>query len=184
MFAFVSNEYQGIVYSKEHAKILSGIYSNPKVQYCRTAEECRDFIKRNPRYVYDAGKKYGWKKNTAYIRVEYFISDETIYANLYTDHFGFVYLNIKSTNMIQSVTYDLIKLKIMNVNVHDESITSHCIAVKSIINVLNPIINVQVIVPDVSVFLALTEYSGPNSTITDIQKNIEARIGKVALLLK
>ena len=183
MFAFVSNEYSGIVYSKQHVKVLSNIYTYPVVQYCRTEAECRDFIRRHPRFAYSGGKKAGWKKTTAYIRIEYFIADQTIYANLYTDHFGFVQLKLLNKNILQSATYDMIKLKIPYVNVEDESITSHCIAIQNIINLLSPIVNVQVKVPDLSVYLALTEYTGNNTTIMRIKKSLSNRVGKVALLL-
>lgn len=183
MFAFVSNEYQGVVHSKQHLKILSDIYTFPISQYCNTEEECRDFIKRHPRKVYSNEKKHGWKKTTAYIRIEYFISDKTIYANLYTDHFGFVQLNIKNKNILQSATYDMIKLKIPYVNVNDDSISSHCIAIQYILSLMSPIINVQVKVPDLSVFLALTEYTGNNSVLNRIRSYLGNRVGKVALLL-
>lgn len=183
MFAFVSNEYSGIVHSKLHLNLMSSIYTYPISQYCLTEEECRDFIKRHPRKVYSNGKKFGWKKTTAYIRIEYFIANNTIYANLYTDHFGFVQLNIADHNILQSATYDMIKLKIPNVNLSDESITSHCSAIQYIVSLMSPIINVQVKVPDLSVYLALTEYSGHNSTINRIRSSLNTRVGKVALLL-
>lgn len=183
MFAFVSNEYSGIVYSKQQLKVLSRIYSYPIFQYCRTENECRDFIKRHPRFAYSGNKKAGWKKSTAYIRIEYFIADETIYANLYTDHFGFVQLSLRDKRILQSATYDLIKLKIPRVNVNDESITSHCSAIVYIVSQLSPIINVQIKVPDISVYLALTEYDGRNSSIIKAKKYLNGRIGKVALLL-
>lgn len=185
MFAFVSNEYQGILYDKQHVKLLSSIYSYPKVQYCRTEEECRDFIRKNPRHLYgDGKKKAGWKKDTAYIRVEYFVDDQTIYANLYTDHFGYVLLNIRDPNILQSASYDMIKLKISNVNVNDTSISSHCVAIQYIVQLLSPIVNVQIIVPDLSIYLALTEYTGRNAAIKRTKQLLNNRIGKVALLLK
>ena len=184
MFAFVSNEYSGIVYSKQQVKVLSRLYTYTVAQFCTTEQEARDFIKRNPRHVYSHMKSAGWKKTTAYIRVEYFIADETIYANLYTDHFGFVQLKIvNNPNILQSATYDLIKLKIPYVNVRDESITSHCAAIIHILSLMSPIINVQIKVPDISIYMALTEYSGRNATIKNTQKYLKSRIGKVALLL-
>ena len=183
MFAFVSNEYSGIVYSKQHLSVLSNLYTYPVVQYCRSEEECRDFIARHPRHNYSGLKRAGWKKSTAYIRIEYFVADEVIYANLYTDHFGFVQLAIEDKNVLQSATYDLIKLKISNVNVHDDSITSHCSAIANILSRLSPIINVQIKVPDISVYLALTEYDGRNTAIKNVKKTLSTRIGKVALLL-
>lgn len=184
MFAFVSNEYSGIVYSKLQVKVLSRLYSYPVVQFCNTEQECREFIKRHPRFVYSGLKKAGWKKTTAYIRVEYFIADETIYANLYTDHFGFVQLKIVNNhNILQSATYDMIKLKISNVNVNDDSITSHCNSIMYILSLMSPIINVQIKVPDLSIYLALTEYTGNNAAIKNVRNYLKTRVGKVALLL-
>ena len=185
MFAFISNEYHGIVYSKDQLRLLSSVYSYPKVQYCKTEKECLDFIARNKRSYNKRRKKlFGWVETTAYIRIEYFISDHTIFANLYTDHFGFVVLNITEPNVIQSASYDLIKLKISNVNVMDNSITSHCVAIQYILHLLSSIINVQIIVPDISVYLALTEYTGRNAAIQRSKHLLSNRLGKVVLLLQ
>ena len=187
MYAFVSNEYRGIVHSRQNVYILTKVYSFPIVQYCRTEQEALDFIQRHPRQVFESDiyKKAGWVKSTSYIRAEYFISDENIYVNLYTDKFGFIKLNLDNKdNVIQDAQYDRIKVKIKNVCVRDESIISNCIAVNNIISLFDDIVNLQIIVPDISVYLALTAYTGNNSTIKRIQNKLEERIGKVALLLR
>ena len=186
MFAFVSNEYQGIVHSRQHLEILKQVYSYPVSQLCNTEEECWDFIQRHPRRVYDNEytKKAGWKHSTAYVRIEYYVDTETVYANIYTDHFGHIQLNIKDPNVLQSPTYDTIKLKIKNVNVRDDSITSHCIAIQYIVQLMSPIVNIQLVIPDVSIFLALTAYTGKNAAIKRVGNFLNSRIGKVALILK
>lgn len=187
MFAFVSNEYQGVVYSKQHLKVLKDLYSYPIAQFCKTEEEARQFIEKHPRKFYsgDAYKKAGWTKKTGYIRIEYYIDNNNIYANMYTDHFGFVKLNLEfNPNVIQDAQYDRIKVKIKNVRLNNDSITSHCSAVSYLCNLLNPAINVQIIVPDISIYLALTEYKGNNAVINRITNELSSRIGKVAFVLK
>lgn len=186
MYAFVSNEYQGIVHSRTVAQVLADIYSYPVIQYVRTPEEGYDFIKRKNRkfYINDT-KQAGWKESTAYLRIEYFVAEDTVYANIYTDHFGYVYLNLKGKKDVkQSVTYDLIKVKLTGRRLREDSISSHCLAIQNVLHLFSPIINVQIVLPDISVYLALTRYTGRNGVIRGARRELDTRIGKVMLIVK
>lgn len=186
MYAFVSNEYQGIIYSRTVAQVLADIYSYPVIQYVKTAEEGYDFIrKKNRKFYINDTKQAGWKETTAYLRIEYFVGDDTVYANIYTDHFGYVYLNIRdSSDIKQSVTYDMIKVKLTGRRMRDQSITSHCQAIQNVLHLFSPIINVQIVVPDISVYLALTRYTGKSSAIRMARRELDTRIGKVMLVVR
>ena len=186
MYAFVSNEYQGIVHSRVVAQVLADIYSYPVIQYVKTVEDGYEFIKKKNRkfYINDT-KQAGWKETTAYLRIEYFVSDDTVYANIYTDHFGYVYLNVKDDkNVKQSVTYDMIKVKLTGRKMRDQSITSHCQAIQNVLHLFSTIINVQIVVQDISVYLALTRYTGRSNAIRMARRELDTRIGKVMLVVK
>lgn len=185
MYAFISDEYQCVLHDKQKIQVLKKIYTRPVVKMFATARECEEYILSHPRKMYlNKGQRSGWSPKAAYMRVECFVDVDTIYANVYTDHFGYVYPNIKKPNVIYSATYDLIKIKMTGVHVKPGSITSQCLAIYNIVSLFNDIINMQVVVPDISVYLALTAYSGRNPAINRIRDGLNGRIGKVALILK
>jgi hypothetical protein len=184
MWAFVSNEFQGIVKTKDTLKLYSAIYSYPAFKKVRDEREAHEYIAEKKRSFFSgSSRNMAWIKESGHIRMEYFIQDNSVYANLYTDKFGYVYLSNKRRNMRQTVTYDLIKVKLENMMLKDDSIQSHCYAIMSILNLFSGFINVVIIVPDLSVFLALTQYTGKNKSIRMVQEELKCREGRVALVL-
>ena len=184
MWAFVSNEYQGIVKTKDTLKIYCLIYSYPSYKRVPDEKAGYEYIASKKRSFYHGlSKNMSWVKDSGHIRMEYFIQDNSVYANLYTDKFGYVYLSNKRRNMKQTVSFDLIKVKLENMMLKDNSIQSHCYAIMSILNLFSGFINVVIVVPDLSVFLALTQYTGKNKSVRMVQEELKCREGKVALVL-
>ena len=184
MWAFVSNEFQGIVKTKDTLKVYCLIYSYPSYKKVQDEKSAYEFINSKQRGFYGGlSKNMAWIKDSGHIRIEYFIQDNSVYANLYTDKFGYVYLSSKKRNIKQSVSFDLIKLKMENMMLQDNSIQSHCFAIMSILNLFSGFINVVIRVPDISVYLALTQYTGNNRSIRMVQNELRCREGKVALVL-
>jgi hypothetical protein len=58
------------------------------------------------------------------------------------------------------------------------------IAIRRILIILGTIIDVDVIVPDISVYLAATKYTGRNYMIKGLQKDIADRIGGVSFTVR
>ena len=185
MYAFVSNEYRAIVQTQRKLDLLMNLYSYPQFKKCDTYEEAVNFLNNHVRkYIHSGINKYGKTADTGYISVQYFIDRNNIYANIDTSHFGFIKLVSVPNNVKQDASYDLLKIKICNVILDNSLISHHCIAITNILGLLDNFVNVEIILPDISVFLACTKYTGKNFAIKTVQSKIAGRQGEVFYTIK
>lgn len=185
MYAFVSNEFRAIIYSQRQLDFFLSIYTYPQFRKVDTQEEAKKFfIQCNRKFIESGLNKFGRDSDIGYITIEYFISDNNIYCNIYTKHFGFIKLINLSDNVIQDASYDLLKLKIKNVVLDDSLIAHHCIAIQNILRLFDTYINVELIIPDISVYLACTKYKGKNFSIRNLQGALSSRMGSVFYTIK
>lgn len=185
MYAFVSNEFRTIVYSQRQLDFLNDIYSYPQFRKVETVAEAKKFFSQcNREFIKSGLNKYGRESDIGYISIEYFIDGKNIYANIGTKHFGFIKLTGLPSNVKQDSSYDLLKLKICNVILDDELIAHHCTAIANILRLFDDYINIELILPDMSIYLACTKYTGRNYSITNLQKTLSSRMGSVFYTIK
>lgn len=185
MYAFVSNEYRAVVYTQRQLDFLTSVYTYPQFKKVNTVEEAQQFFNQcNRKFIGTGLSKYGKDKDVSYIRIQYFIDGRNIYANVDTSHFGFIKLYDVPDNVKQDSSYDLLKLKICNVILDDSLIAHHCIAITNILSLFDSYINIELIIPDISIFLACTKYDGKNYTIKRLQSVLNGRMGKVFYTIK
>lgn len=185
MFAFISNEYRTIVHTADRLELLLSIYSYPKFVKVNSEAEAKDFFRQQDRaFIKRGALHYGGKEKCSYVTVEYFIADSNIYCNIDTSNFGYVRLGKKLKNVSQEATYDLLRVKIKNVVLNDELIAHHCLAIHNILSLFEDYVNVEFIVPDISVFLACTKYGGKDGTINRTKNFIKCRSGEVYFTIK
>lgn len=178
MYAFVSNEYRAIIYTQRQLDFLCSVYSYPKFKKVETAKEAREFFTANDREFFTPSlKQYGKVEDIGYISVQYFIDGNNIYVNTFTEHFGFIKLSNLPSNVKQDASYDLLKIKICNVVLDDSLIAHHCIAINNILTLFDPYVNIELILPDVSIYLACTKYKGRNFGIKNLQGTLQSRMG-------
>ena len=186
MFAFVSNEYSAVVYSRQQLDIMLKRYSFPVFSYCETLEECYKFLREKARpQSYNQDKiKAGWKQSTAYIRVDYIADGECLYINAHTENFGPVYFDNLPSNVLTTHTYDLVKIKVTGYPMDTNKISNHVCAVLYIINLFGPYLNLEILVPDISVYLGVVTdmLNNPATTRGLIEAN--GRPGKVSIVLR
>lgn len=185
MYAFISNEYRSIVYTQRQLDFLSSIYSYPKFKMVNTMAEANEFFAKNYREFYKPSlNQYGKVDDIGYISIQYFIDGRNIYVNVFTKHFGFIKLSNLPKNVKQDASYDLLKLKICNVILDDSLIAHHCTAISNILSLFDLYINMELILPDVSVYLACTKYKGKNFSIRNLQSVLQARMGVTFYTIK
>lgn len=184
MFAVVANGIQRICKTQRQLDFIIAVYPYAKFQKCKDEDEAREWLRRNTRkYNSLRHVKYGNTSTTGYAQIEYFIADDNIYYNIYTSKVGYIRIQADESTKVDS-RYDLLKVKICNVKLDDSLINHHVIAIRRILRLLGDFIDVDIIVPDISVFLALTKYSGKNYIIRGAQKEIATRLGGVSLTIK
>lgn len=178
MYAFVSNEYRTIVHTQRQLDFLCSIYSYPKFKMVENVAEAKKFFNSNIREFFTPSlNQYGKVKDIGYISVQYFIDGNNIYLNVYTKHFGFIKMSDLPSNIKQDSSYDLLKMKICNINLDNSQISHHCVAITHILQIFGDYINIELILPDVSVYLACTKYKGRNFGIKRLQSMLNTRMG-------
>ena len=180
MYAFISNECQLVVQTTRELENLLSLFSYPKFKKVNSREEAYQFFRTERRDIFSTGLKKNEKsKDASYIQVQYFIDSNNIYVNVNTKKFGFIKLWRLPRNVKQESTYDYLKLKICNVHLDDNRISHHCLAINNILNILGGDIDIELIVPDISIYLAINKYSGRNYAICRLQDTVRARIGRI-----
>lgn len=185
MYAFVSNEYRTIVYSQRQLDFLTSVYTYPQFKKVDTVAEAKQFFNNCNREFLQTGlNKYGRESDIGYISIQYFIDGKNIYCNVDTKHFGFIKLSDVPSNVKQDSSYDLLKLKICNVILDNSLIAHHCIAITNILKLFDECINIELVVPDISVYLACTKYKGKNYSIVKLQNALNNRLGNLFYSIK
>lgn len=180
MFAVVANGIQTVVNTQEQLDTIISMFPYPKFQRVRTVEEGWAWIKNNGRVSYSKNiKNYGECSKSGYADIEYFIWDNNIFYNVDTSKVGFIRVDIKE-NMVADSRPEFIKIKISNVVLDNLLIAHHVLCVQRILNILGPNIDVNINVPDMSVYLALTQYTGSNYVIKKTRELISKRLGAVS----
>lgn len=185
MYAFISNEYRTVVQTQRQLDLLASIYTYPQFKKVGSKEEALKFFSQCDREFIATGmSKFGKTDDIGYIRIQYFLDGKNVYANIGTKYFGFIKLSDLPNNVKQDSSYDLLKLKICNVNLNNLLIADHCLAISSIIKLFDSCINVELVIPDISIFLACTRYKGRNYAIRRAQNLLSERMGKVFYTIK
>lgn len=181
MYAFISNECKLIVKSQHQLEFLTSVFSYPKFAKVSTEAEARQFFIENDRAFFTADRKlYGRKDSVGYVKISYFIRDNNIYVNADTSAFGYIKFRDLPDNVIAEYGYEKMRLKFKNVILDDNLIAHHCIAITNILRLFGPYVSIDIKVPDISVFLALTKYTGNNYLIKTTQNLIISRSGYVS----
>lgn len=185
MFAVVANGIQKICTSQRALDLIMAIYPYPKIAKCRNEEEAREWLRRHSRSSSSRNiKKYGDTANRGYASVEYFIYDNNIYYNIDTTLLGYLKIENTADNVVIDARPNLIKVQITNLAVKDELIIGHVIAIRRILKIIGEFIDIDIVVPDMSIYLAATAYKGQNYMIKGLQKDIATRLGGVSFTVK
>lgn len=186
MYVFIANGYKGIVESKQTLDILASIYPYPKFRKVRTYEDALNFLARYNRGEVQANfYNYGDTDNyLGYATIKYVIADNDLFVTIDTSKVGFIRINprgLKDTVVDNRPT--MIRVRISDIGLNDDLISDHCVAITNILELLGGYVDVNIEVPDVSVYLALTKYSGDNYIIRNCQEVIGSRLGGVSITI-
>lgn len=180
MFAVVANGFQTIVSTTQQLDTILALFPYPKFQKVKDEVEGREWIRANSRLSYKKCiTNYGGSSNHGYVEVEYFIHDGSVFYNVITKKIGFLRLSAQDDVFMDSRP-ELIKVKIPNVNLDDLLIAHHVIAISRMLKMIGPYVDVVFDVPDMSVFLAMTKYTGNNYVIKRTREQVDKRLGEVS----
>lgn len=184
MFAVVANGIQTICKTQRALDRIIAIYPYPKFCKCKTREEARAWILRNSRSFSGlARERYGNTARSGYAKIRYAIVENGVDFDIDTKRVGYIKVPSEEKVLVDSRKTSL-KVLVRDIKLNDESITHHIVAIRRILKLLGDFVDVDIVVPDISIFLAVTKYSGKNYVIRGLQKDIESRLGAVSLSIE
>lgn len=164
---------------------LCALYPYPKFRKFRTAEECWEYVKRHTsRRLYTDIVKYGDTFDNLYVTMEYFICEDRVCYNFKTKKFGYISVECRDPNVKCINKNGVIKVIMSDIHLNDDLINSHMIAIWHGLRIIGEYIDVDIKVPDHSIFYTLMSYKGQNRTINRVKNYIDGRLAKVSVSMK
>lgn len=161
------------------------LYPYPKFRKFKTEEECWEFVHR---YGYNREftdiHKYGDTFDKLFLRMEYYIYGDCVYYNFFTGKLGYVKIISADENVIVQSTTSVIKACMRNIELDDDRILSHLIAIYHGLKLVGDYVDVDVRVPDHSIYYALCAYRGNNNTFNRALESIRNRLGEFSVSLE
>ena len=184
MYAVVAPGISGIYYDWKQVERVHALYPFAKWCKCYSENEAREFIKRNTnKLIVKQLYNYGDTLKDLYIDAKYKIGNDCLYIVLDTSKVGIIRLNCKDV-IIEYKGYK-VYIKVENTFLSDSTIASHMSAIHTLLSIVGPYVDVNIVLPNFSIYYALTSYKGKKSrAISLTQDAIKNRVCKVAYTLQ
>lgn len=184
MYAFVANGIQTICQTQRQLEGLLALYPYPKFQKCTTVEDARKWIRNNQRSIQSTQlSNYGDTAISGYATVQYEIQENAVFYKVDTSKIGVLQILNTEEDILVDSRQDVLNITCLNLKLNDNLIIHHVIAIRKILRILGKFIDINLCVPDISVYLAIKKYSGLNYIIKGVQQDIFERLGAVAVTI-
>lgn len=182
MFVAIGSGKTRFCETQSELRQFQSIYPYVKYHYCKTKEEGLVWLRQNQRKIYDTRVTHFGSSvpQGGFIDIEYFIDGKNIYYNLHLKHFGKTrILPDPDSGVLVDNRENIIKVKVLNTILNDYVIVHHGIAIQRVLRILGDFVDVNIHVPDMSVYIAFTSYTGADATIRRIQEFLNRRAPSV-----
>lgn len=184
MYAVVAPGLSTIYTNWNDVERIKKLYPYPKWKKVYSEADAKEWLRRN---TYGTGlrtvTKYGSTIDDLYINVQYKIFPDCLAIVYDTSRVGNV--RLPSTRNIVAYNGDKISVKVPNIFLSNESISGHMSAIYNILNLIGDIMDVNIELPNYSIFYSLTGYSkGNQRAIATVQDLIRNRQGAVSYTMK
>ena len=138
---------------------IRALYPYPKWKTCRDEQEATDFIRRhNLKKSLSTLKNYGDTVRNLYLTVEYKITPNNIFYKMDTKHCGRIKVKQLPDNLVQ-YEKNMIYIRVEAIKLNPDMLSSHMAAIYNIYDIVGDYIDVNVLLPNFSVYYALTSYT-------------------------
>lgn len=184
MYAVVAPGLQGVYTNWKDVERISALHPYAKWCKCYTEEDAQKFIKRNiNHHTVKQLYNYGDTFNNMYIDAKYRIRDSCLYIVLNTSRVG--NLRIPDDNCIVAYSGSNVYIRVPEMYLSDKTIDSHMSAILCLLNIVGEFVDINIELPNFSVFYALTKYSRDSvRTIKTVQSTIKSRLCRVSFTLE
>lgn len=164
-------------------KRIITLYPYAKVRSFRTETEAWNFVRRNlNNYELLKLTKYGDTFDEMFVRMEYFIGKDSLFYNYDTSKLGSAIRIVNSKAIIEQTVNSAV-VEIPGLSVNPNLIYGHIIAIYHGLDVIGDFVDVDVVVPDHSIFYALNSYTGNNRVLNRVLTRIKSRLGHLSISL-
>lgn len=182
LYAVVAPGVSGVYSDYSQVKRIIDLYPYTKFRKVLSEEDGYAFIKRNQNlHKFTQLSKYGNTFENCCVKLEYFIGRDSVYYNIYTSSVG--ELKFEHKDALISGGNNIVMAEIPNIKLSRNLISGHLIAIYHGLEIVGDFIDVDIVIPNHSIFYALTSYSGNSRMIKRVQKKIQDRLGEVSLTL-
>lgn len=126
---------------------------------------------------------YGETVNWGYVTARYQILENEVICELDTSKLGKLRVAVTEDVLVE-YRQDRILIHCFKLRLDDSLIMHHVVAVRRVLKLIGEFADVNLYVPDISVYLALTKYSGKDYNVKGAQREINARLGSVAITVE
>lgn len=172
--------------SKDWKRIeeLSKIFPYCKYRKFPTEEACWRFIAENARSYSDLSLyKYGNTFERPFIRFKYFMKDNKAYFTFNKEHFGTIRLITDEDCLVEYQQKCVTVLYTNGEEYNPDLILHHLQVIQLGVEMLGDFVDVDIVVPNYSIYYALTIYSGDNDDIKFIIDLLKSRMGQYSITL-
>ena len=158
------------------------LYPYPKWSKWSTTEAAEAWIKRN-RYAHPIQmlKNYGDTFKEFAVHVEYKIGVHSVYYKITTSDTGTLYLPKQDENTLVEYEGNVIRIRVENYVLSNETIAGHMSALYTILAMLGPVIDVDLTIDYYCILYCLTFYSqNKNRSVALLRDTIANRLGATA----
>ena len=184
IYAIVAPGYSLVTTDWAQVERVRALYPYPKWKKCFSEEEANLFVKKN--YVKNpvkAIRNYGDTFSELYVDAYYTIRDNSVCYVFDVSRVG--QLRINSDNLIVEYGAGKIYVRLPNIVLHEESLSSHMSAIYNLLSILGDYVDVNIHVKYFSVLYALTQYGkGKVRSISVTKDLINSRVCKCAFTLE
>ena len=184
-YALVGPGIKGVYHNWERVRELASIFPYCKFRKFGSDAECWEFVEKWEYSYTDLSLyKYGDTFDNLYVRMSYVVTHDYVYYNFDTSKFGILRLDVPDDGLVE-YSGTLIMVRIPAPRPLDNNlIADHIQTIYAGINLLGTYIDVDVEVPDHSIYYALTQYSGHRLDILEPVRLLKQRLAEFSITLK
>lgn len=181
-YAVVAPDVSGVYSSFEPVKRIKALYPYCKFRTVKSEEDGWAFVKRYKNlHHFNQLRHYGSTFSSLCIDMEYFIYNDSIFYNFWLNGYGALRMHTDKCRV--QYRADLIMVEMPNIRLDKNTISGNLIAIYHGLVLLGDYVDVDITLPNHSIFYALSSYTGTNRVITRVVTTIRERLGNVAYTL-
>lgn len=184
MYAIVAPGFSNIYTNWRDVERVKALYPYPKWCKCKSEEEAYEFIRRN-KYGFELSSiyNYGNTFDNLYLTAFYKIGDNCVYYIVDCSKVG--KMRVSNANAIIEYRSDKIYIKLPDIRVSDTSISGHMSAIYHLLVLLGDFVDINLVLPNYSIFYALSSYKGTKCrSVQIVQSLIKKRLAAISYTLE